>query len=37
RSLRILKSEARALKEEEGVAVTPAEGAKAERPGPPAA
>ncbi|MDH6190476.1 Sec-independent protein translocase subunit TatA [Streptomyces albidoflavus] len=37
RSLRILKSEARALKEEEGVAATPAEGAKAERPGPPAA
>ncbi|MFE1145796.1 Sec-independent protein translocase subunit TatA [Streptomyces albidoflavus] len=43
RSLRILKSEARALKEEEGAAATTpaeeakAEGAKAERPGPPAA
>ncbi|MDI3346885.1 Sec-independent protein translocase subunit TatA [Streptomyces albidoflavus] len=36
RSLRILKSEARALKEEEG-ADTPAEEAKAERPVPPAA
>ncbi|GAA2536073.1 Sec-independent protein translocase subunit TatA [Streptomyces koyangensis] len=42
RSLRILKSEARALKEEEGVAATPAEQAKADdakagRPAPPAA
>lgn len=47
RSLRILKSEARALKEEEGAAAAPAEdakvegakaeGAKAERPAPPAA
>ncbi|AXQ56341.1 MULTISPECIES: Sec-independent protein translocase subunit TatA [Streptomyces] len=42
RSLRILKSEARALKEEEGAAATPAEQAKADdakagRPAPPAA
>nr|WP_202537200.1 Sec-independent protein translocase subunit TatA [Streptomyces sp. SID8350] len=37
RSLRILKSEARALKGEEGAAATLSEEAKAERPAPPAA